>query len=1077
MKKIATLILILFFLLALIDGVIQSPWAKEKAFSVLQKNLRESGWDVQIDKIEQTFPTIDLSGVTIIAPEFTLAFGNLKADLSLGRLWKKEIIFSKLIGDNVSWKLTPKSSEEKAPSKASSFLLSIRKFSLTHAEIFDDFFAQISGEFSIQENRKKGMHIKAKGHLHPEFTNPILGTNWDFSGEVLQNPNRTTWAMQQLKANSDLFQIKGSGTIDEIKKQTKASFQVKSDAFSFPHGEGKLFANVEIEKNQDDVAFHTNWRAPFLKIDNYPVENLQGQIESRLVEKNLESTIYAKGTFLGHAWDASVPISWNKKSNFTFSNVKIASPSLSIEGSIQMNSEGILDAEGSFISPQIHELFPSFYGKASGKIRWQTFENTPLVHFDSQITEAHYKEFQAKSVRIYSDLEDPFGSLTGNILCDIEQGQWKNLRLDTATIEMEKEEENWPFQLSCVGSWEHPLEMDLNGFWNYREKNLLISLQDASGSFFNHPLLLPSPAYFSMSPTTFQLRDFMLQVAEATIHAYVDREKDQITASLNIKELPLDFLSLNPLDVDIEGTFNLDVSVQEKGHHLQGDLKASFEHLEMHLLGQNETLNAEGSLQGKFNRDELNLQGSLNVKNAPLVNLDLKLPIHFEIWPPTADLLYDQNVLGRFYFDGRVEEFLDFFDLGTHRLEGNCLCDLKIENTLSHPYVSGSCLFSDGYYQNYFTGTELQNIEAHFNAKKNAFYLTSLSAQDAQKKGSFHAKGKIDLLPKQQFPFLFDLTFSRFNCATFDLITTEADGSIQITGNLAEAIAKGSLDILESDLTIPSRIPKILPDLQVVYKNAKAPPFDFKLPKTAPYPLHLDLNVDAPDGIFISGRGLESEWKGQFHIAGTQTDIATKGKIELIQGNFLFSGRAFKLTAGSLFFSGIPNVPPTLNLAATIQIKDVLITAHLKGTLNNPQITLQSSPPLPMGTIMSYLLFGQDLAEINSFQALQLASSIASIAGDGPGILEQTKKSLGIDRIQIITVPSPSSESGETIALQVGKYVSEGVLVSYSQGAENSSGNISIEVEGKGGLSFILESDQADEQKQGKFTFRWAHTY
>ncbi len=168
---------------------------------------------------------------------------------------------------------------------------------------------------------------------------------------------------------------------------------------------------------------------------------------------------------------------------------------------------------------------------------------------------------------------------------------------------------------------------------------------------------------------------------------------------------------------------------------------------------------------------------------------------------------------------------------------------------------------------------------------------------------------------------------------------------------------------------------------------------------------------------------------------------------------------------------------PQLNLSAEIQIKDVLVTAHLKGPLNNPQISLQSTPPLPLGTIMAYLLFGRDLTEISSVQALQLAGSVASLVGEGPSIIEETKKSLGLDRIQMITVPSTTSESGETIALQVGKYVTEGVLVSYSQAAENAAGNISVEVEMQGNLSFILESDQADEQKQGKFTLRWARTY
>ncbi len=166
---------------------------------------------------------------------------------------------------------------------------------------------------------------------------------------------------------------------------------------------------------------------------------------------------------------------------------------------------------------------------------------------------------------------------------------------------------------------------------------------------------------------------------------------------------------------------------------------------------------------------------------------------------------------------------------------------------------------------------------------------------------------------------------------------------------------------------------------------------------------------------------------------------------------------------------------PYLNLAAQIEVKDISITARLKGPLNNPQLTLQSVPPLPLSTIMSYLLFGQALAEINSFQALQLANSLASLAGQGPDVLESTRKALGVDRLNIVSVPSNDAEVEDAIAVQVGKYISEGVLVSYTQGAEDSSSNINIEIELKSGWVVQLESDQ--RQEQGKFTIKWNHNY
>lgn len=1061
-------ILSILVVLALVDGLIHSRIVQNKALALFKESLQESGWDVDIKNIESTFPYLELEGLTLTAPDFVLAFGKLKANFSFLRLLKHEIVFKTLNADQVSWYLQKNTaSTERTSSKHQKrFTLIIEEFSLTNATLFDDFVSTAKGSFSILENRARAMNFQAGAVFLPISENPFLAREWTLSSKFRRN-NDGTWSFPKVQLSSNVAQIHGFGSLDSEGKIAQSAFEVKSNYLA------KLFANIHITQDEKGVHLLTHWRIPTIEIQQQKMYNAHGEINAQVAAGTIEGTSLTSADYREIAWTAKTPFSWNKEDGFVFTNLEVSSPAIQAQGKLQIGKEGTINLDASFASNQIHDLFPRGYGMAIGKIEW----NRSTIHLDTRINEAHFEDFSAKTLKIYSDIQDPFGAFTGNLVCDIEQGKWRNLLLEEASIETTKEGENWPFALSLLGRWEHPLQLDLSGFWSYKQETLLINLQNGEGSFFNHPLLLPSPAQFAMSPDVLRLKDFSLEIADASIQAAIQKNKDQGEASLKIKHLPIDFLSLNPLDVAIEGMFNLDLSITEKGDDVRGDLVANFENLEMSLLGWLDPLNAEGNIESHFSRERLDVRGELNVRDAPLATIDLSLPIHFAMRPLTTAILYDREVEGRFYLNGRLEEFLDFFNLGTHRLEGGCYCDFRITNTLEHPHLYGKCDFTNGYYQNYYTGTELQNIQAQITSQKGFITLRKLTATDAQNKGAFTATGKVDLLPLVHFPFAFDVNFSRLNVATFDLITTEANGALQITGNLERALATGNLDIVETDVTVPSRIPKTLPDLQVTYKNAVAPPFAFELPKEAPYPLHLDLFVNAPDGIFISGRGLESEWRGQFQVEGTQTDIATKGMIELIKGNFNFSGRSFALTEGSLTFSGVPNASPYLNLAGQIQIKDVLITAHLKGPLNNPQVTLQSSPPLPMGTIVAYLLFGQDLTEISSFQALQLAGSIASIAGDGPGILEQTKKSLGVDRIQIITVPSSTTESGETIAVQVGKYVAEGVLVSYSQGAENSAGNVSVEVEIQGNLSFILESEQADDQKQGKFTFRWARTY
>ena len=127
-----------------------------------------------------------------------------------------------------------------------------------------------------------------------------------------------------------------------------------------------------------------------------------------------------------------------------------------------------------------------------------------------------------------------------------------------------------------------------------------------------------------------------------------------------------------------------------------------------------------------------------------------------------------------------------------------------------------------------------------------------------------------------------------------------------------------------------------------------------------------------------------------------------------------------------------------------------------------------------MSGILSYLLFGKDLSEVSGIQALQLASTIATVAGEAPDILEMTRKSLGVDRLQIVLTPS-ATEGEETIALQIGKIIFPGFLVSIKQGAEDSSPNIAIEVDLTQGFTFEAESQQQPEQ--GKFSLKWNLNY
>ncbi|HLB53399.1 MAG TPA: translocation/assembly module TamB domain-containing protein, partial [Chlamydiales bacterium] len=598
------------------------------------------------------------------------------------------------------------------------------------------------------------------------------------------------------------------------------------------------------------------------------------------------------------------------------------------------------------------------------------------------------------------------------------------------------------------------------------DSDLKGQIETGFGTFYNHTFLLKDPCPFSFS----EVGPLALSFDQGTLLCKWDYRDEKSDFTLSFSNFPLDLLSLNPLEVPITGEITSELSLHQEKRVLTGQWKAL-------LSGfQAGTIQTSGNVTGDLEKERLLLSGHLGREGKEEIGMELSLPIRILLSPPQIEIFWNDSLTGQFFYDGNVEELLDFADLGTHHISGNCNCNLTLSDTLLHPSLKGICTFTNGLYENYLTGVKLTAIEGKGEALGDRIDI-AITGRDLPSLGTFEGTGVIELKTEEKFPFLFHAQLQDFAVTQIDLVSSKATGNFTLVGNWEGAHLEGNVDLLQTELHIPSHLPNPLPELTVVYRNALKPPPIPPEKGNFIYPIALDLSLQTIHGIRIDGRGLTSEWNGAFHLGGTSANFIAEGKLDLIEGEFLFAGRSFKLTDGALSFRGKPNEVPYLNLGGLVQVKDVEISVRLKGPLNRPQVTFQSSPPLPMSSIVSYLLFGQEIAEINSFQALQLVGTIASFSGDAPDVLEETRRALGVDRLEIVSMPGPGEEEAltNTVAVQVGKYVGESVLVSYTQGAEFAAGNISIEIEIPHGLTIMLENDQ--KMEQGKFTLKWNYNY
>ncbi|WP_219929009.1 translocation/assembly module TamB domain-containing protein [Pseudoprimorskyibacter insulae] len=306
-----------------------------------------------------------------------------------------------------------------------------------------------------------------------------------------------------------------------------------------------------------------------------------------------------------------------------------------------------------------------------------------------------------------------------------------------------------------------------------------------------------------------------------------------------------------------------------------------------------------------------------------------------------------------------------------------------------------------------------------------------------------------------------------------DVIVRRADlldarleaGEIFVRGPLAgDAAITGQLNLAEAEIRVPNSTVTALgeiPDITHVGTPAGAAQTLARagLSQTpsvstgnggSGVAYRLDVLLNAPGRIFVRGRGLDAELGGRLRIQGTTANILPNGQFNLIRGRLDLLTQRFELDEGSAQLVG--SFDPTLRLVARTEKSETTISIIVSGQASAPAVSFQSSPELPEEEVLALLIFDKSLTNLSPFQALQLASAVATLAGKGGvGTLEKLRKGFGLDDLDVTT-----AEDG-TAAVKAGKYISENV---YS--------DVTVRADGKAELNLNLDLSRFVTAKVGQ---------
>jgi len=614
---------------------------------------------------------------------------------------------------------------------------------------------------------------------------------------------------------------------------------------------------------------------------------------------------------------------------------------------------------------------------------------------------------------------------------------------------------HWTYNLHTQGMWKEPFVLDAQGFWKKEDETHTLGINTLSGSLLESAYALKEPFTFSRSPQEIHLTPLFFRLGEGTVHASFDCTLKQGSFSFKASAIPLETFSLIYPEFPLKGDFSLEASLEKTESKESGSLQLSLQSLKL-----------KGALLAHLSNHTLQLQGHLKAPEEQFAAASATLPVSLtEGCMPEIQIDSEEPFSAELTMEGHLEEIFDFVNMGAQKVQGLLSTRLFLSNTLAHPHVQGSLEIHKGFYENYIIGTTLKNVEAFAIAKHDHLEFTDIHAEDLEK-GALSAQGSIFFNPSSRFPYSFAIYCDQFQALRSDLIHAAFTGPMQIVGDTASCTASGSLQVPKAVFTIPEELPIDLPELPVTYiHQPKHTELSYAPPSFA---FHTDLELEAQGQLALQGKGLHSLWEGKAIVSGTNRNIAAHGSLHLLKGEYLFSGKRFTLTQGEISFINEPTPAAFLSLNGTLTLQDATITAQLRGPLSSPQLTFQSVPPLPTSSILALILFNKDISDLTAFQALQLAQTLVSLSGGAaPDVLEKIRQSLGVDRLNIV-----SHEGTEDVSVQIGKYLTSGVLITLSQGTETS--DVIVEVElGKG---FVFQAETQDEE-EGKFSLKWNRNY
>ncbi|AZO74588.1 translocation/assembly module TamB domain-containing protein [Mesorhizobium sp. M1D.F.Ca.ET.043.01.1.1] len=404
-------------------------------------------------------------------------------------------------------------------------------------------------------------------------------------------------------------------------------------------------------------------------------------------------------------------------------------------------------------------------------------------------------------------------------------------------------------------------------------------------------------------------------------------------------------------------------------------------------------------------------------------------------------------------------------------LTGTANVSVQVRGPASSPVIGGKVTTSGARLIDARSGLAVNDIAADVSIGGGVARINRLTGT-LSTRGSLSASGTVGITPAQGFPADLSIKLTDARYTDGRVVTANLGGDLTIKGPLVSApVIAGTINLARTVITVPEKLPGSLSALDVKHKNA---PRAVRAQDRALNPptsgggnggggLTLDVTVNAPNQIFIQGRGVDAELGGSLKLTGPASAPQAVGTFTLQRGRLTILAKRLTFTEGTVGFQG--SLVPYLNLTATTTTSSATVTIVVSGEATNPKFNFSSVPALPEDEVLAQLIFGRSMSNLSPLQIAQLADAAAQLAGAGgsTSLLDNLRSAIGVDDLDVTT-----DEKGGT-AVSAGKYLNDRTYVTIQKGDKPGSGKATIDLNVGRGVKLRGEANDAGEAKGGVF--------